>query len=249
MWNVLYSKHALVDQLSSPLHSELIWYPLGIDLILYTYNFFHALLAQPAMLAVNLPFGSNLALVISTILSGYGVFLLVRYLLGRSWSGLPRLTSGASLLAAFGAGLLYAFGSNRAIYVTLGHYDMVTTQWIPFYALALLRALDAGLSPRRSRQAALWAGLFMALNGLAEMITALFLAIFTAIVLLTLLTTRRSRPSGAPRPSLLSLALMLGLASVAAFVIWSPALLPILTQFLTNDFSLEGWGEAIPLSV
>ncbi|MCC6453692.1 MAG: hypothetical protein IT328_01990 [Caldilineaceae bacterium] len=249
LWNIWYFKHALVDQLSSPLHTELIWYPLGIDLILYTYNFFHALLAQPAMLAVNLPFGSNLALVISTILSSYGVFLLVRYLLGPSGSGLSCLTPGASLLAAFGAGLLYAFGSNRAIYATLGHYDMVTTQWIPFYALALLRALDGGLSPRRRRQAALWAGLFMALNGLAEMITALFLAIFTVIVLLVILTSRRSQPSGAPRPSLLSIALALVLAAVAAVVIWSPALVPILTQFLTNDFSLSGWGEAIPLSV
>lgn len=252
VWNIWYFKHALVDQLASPLHTELIWYPLGIDLILYTYNFFHALLAQPAALAVNLPFGSNLALVFSTVLSGYGTFLLVRYLLGRGWSGLPRLSPGASLLAAFGAGLLYAFGSNRAIYATLGHYDMVTTQWIPFYALSLLRALDGGLSPRRRGQAALWAGLFMALNGLAEMITALFLAIFTAIVLLVILITwltRRHAHTGTPRSTIPSLVMMLALTAVAAFIIWSPALLPILNQFLTSDFSLEGWGEAIPLSV
>jgi hypothetical protein len=259
LWNVWYFKHTVVDQLASPLHTELIWYPLGIDLILYTYNFFHALLAQPAMLAVNLPFGSNLAIVVSSVLSGYGVFLLVRYLLGRGWSGLPRLTPGASMLAAFGAGLLYAFGSNRAIYATLGHYDMVTTQWIPFYILSLLRALDPDLSSKRRRNAALWAGLFMALNGLAEMITALFLAIFTGIVLIVVLTTKfthsaksqpnASHPTGAPRPSLLSGGTMLLLLVIAAFVVWSPALVPILNQFLTSDFSLQGWGEAIPLSV
>ena len=81
LWNTWYLKHALVDNLSSPLHTDLIWYPLGIDLVLYTYNFFHALLAQPLMLAVNLPFGSNFALLTSTVLSGYGVFLLVRWLL------------------------------------------------------------------------------------------------------------------------------------------------------------------------
>ncbi len=249
LWNVWYFKHTLVDQLYNPLHSELIWYPLGIDLILYTYNFFHALLAQPAMLAVNLPFGSNLALVISTILSGYGLFLLVRYLLGRQWSGLPHLSPGASMMAAFGAGLLYAFGSNRAIYATLGHYDMVTTQWIPFYILALLRSLDEGLTPRRRRHAALWAGLFMAFNGLAEMITALFLAIFTLITLLVVLTTRRTERMGAPHPTLITIVKMLALTGITAFVIWSPVLVPILTQFLTSDFSLEGWGEAIPLSV
>lgn len=262
LWNVWYFKHTVVDQLSSPLHTELIWYPLGIDLILYTYNFFHALLAQPAMLAVNLPFGSNLALLISTILSGYGTFLLVRYLLGSGWAGLPRLTTGASMLAAFGAGLLYAFASNRAIYATLGHYDMVTTQWIPFYALALLRALDGRLSTRRRGQAALWAGLFMALNGLAEMITALFLAIFTLIVLFVILLdllakrykerTHQEAPSAPyalPHASIVSIITMLLLLGVAAFAIWSPVLIPILTQFLTSDFSLVGWGEAIPLSV
>jgi hypothetical protein len=253
LWNIWYLKHTLVDQLSSPLHTELIWYPLGIDLILYTYNFFHALIAQPAALAVNLPFSSNLALVISTVLSGYGTFLLVRYLLGCGWSGLPRLSPGASLFAAFGAGLLYAFGSNRAIYATLGHYDMVTTEWIPFYTLALLRALDDGLSPRRRRQAALWAGLFMALNGLAEMITALFLAIFTLIVLVIILISRLASrgkaATGVPRPSFISLVVLLPIAAATAFVVWSPVLVPILKQFLTSDFSLEGWGEAIPLSV
>ena len=34
-----------------------------------------------------------------------------------------------------------------------------------------------------------------------------------------------------------------------AFLVWSPVLVPILAQFLTDDFSLQGWGEAIPLSV
>ena len=250
LWNTWYFKHALVDALANPLHTELIWYPLGIDLVLYTYNFFHALVSQPLMLAVNLPFGSNVALLTSTVLSGYGTFLLVRYLLGRRWAGrLGRdLTPGAAVAAAFGAGLLYAFASNRAVYAMLGHYDMVTTQWIPFYALALLRSLDPDLSPRRRMGAALWAGFFMALNGLAEMITALFLAIFTLIVLAAP-ATRRGRDDGAPWPGWRGLATSLGLAAGTAAVVWSPVLLPILRQFLTNDFSLQGWGEALPLSV
>ena len=41
LWNIWHFKHTVIDQLVSPLHSELIWFPLGIDLILYTYNFFH----------------------------------------------------------------------------------------------------------------------------------------------------------------------------------------------------------------
>jgi len=61
---------------------------------------------------------------------------------------------------------------------------MVTTQWIPFYALMLLRTLDGSLSPRARRRAAILAGVFFAFTGLAEMISALFLGIFTVIALL-----------------------------------------------------------------
>lgn len=238
LWNVWYFKHTVVDQLQSPLHSDLIWYPLGIDLILYTYNFFHALVAQPLLLAVNLPFASNVALLASTVLSGYGVFLLLNYALKRNGAAGRAVT-----YAAFTGGALYAFASNRAIYATLGHYDMVTTQWIPFYALTLLRALDPALAPAQRRKAALLAGLFFAFNGLAEMITALFLAIFTLIVLIVYVVSRQRtlRQWGA----MLGYLVLLGLV---AFIVWSPALVPILTQFLTNDFSLQGWGEAIPLS-
>ncbi len=243
LWNVWYLKHSLVDQLQSPLHSDLIWYPLGIDLILYTYNFFHALIAQPLMLAVNLPFASNIALYLSTILSGYGTFLLVNYLLTRYESRITNHELQITNYAAFIAGALYAFASNRAIYATLGHYDMVTTQWIGFYALMLLRALDNNLAQRTRRKAALLAGLFLAFNGLAEMITALFLAIFTLLVLAVQLRTT-SLSLGTLKAKIQNLFI---LALVTALV-WGPVLWPILYQFLTDDFALKGWGEAIPLS-
>ena len=260
LWNIWTLKHALVDNLANPLHSELIYYPLGMDLILYTYNFFHALAAQPLALAVNVPFGSNIALLLSTILSGYGTFLLVRYLHTREpdpnhQSPNQPITQSSSHLVTlwppFIAGLVYAFASNRAIYATLGHYDMVTTQWIPFYALMLLRSLDGRLAPGRRRKAAALAGLFFAFNGLAEMITALFLIIFTAIVLIVrILDERRLRRSDPPQPalSLRDMATSLAVTGVVGFAVWSPVLVPILVQFLTDDFSLKGWGEAIPLS-
>ncbi len=281
IWNIWAFKHAVIDQLTSPLHSDLIWYPLGIDLILYTYNFYHVLAALPLALAANLPVASNLTLLASTILSGYGTFLLVHYLLYRhqqlesthSQLQLPasppfRIPHSAFRIpyspfripyspfpiphSALIAGLLYAFASNRAIYASLGHYDMVTTQWIPFYALMLLRSLDETLSPSRRRKAAILAGLFFAMTGLAEMISALFLAIFTLIVVLVYLRTPirtvldTKLPVGLIKFRRLGSSLLI--TGLVAFVLWSPVLIPIVRQFLTNDFSLKGWGEAIPLS-
>ncbi len=249
VWNIWYFKYAGVDRLMDPLRTELIYYPLGIDLVLYTYNLFNALVAQPLSLALNLVVASNTVLWLSTVLSGYGTYLLVCWLLAR---GGPLSTSSARLVhpAALVAGLVYAFASNRAIYMTLGHYDMVTTQWIPFYGLALLQALAPHRPPSHRLRSGALAGLFFALAGLAEMIVAVFLAIFTLIVLLVSRRELLGLPgdrTGVARPLWLALA-VLALAGVVAFLLWSPVLIPILRQFLTQDFALKGWGEAIPLS-
>ncbi len=80
-WNIWYFKHALLDLGQSPLHTGLIWYPLGIDLILYTYNFLNAILGLPLLLAFNLPLASNLTLLFATTLSGFGTYLLALDLL------------------------------------------------------------------------------------------------------------------------------------------------------------------------
>ena len=169
----------------SPLHSGLIWYPLGIDLILYTYNFFNTLIALPLQLAFNLPAASNLSLLFATTMSGFGTYLLACYVLRIAYcvEDRPSRNTGYGIrnphyvlhLAAFLAGLIYAFASNRAVYAALGHYDMVTTQWLPFYALYLLKTLR---EPRLKN--AVLAGLFFAMAALAEMIFASFLALFTA---------------------------------------------------------------------
>ena len=80
-WNIWYFKHALLDLHVSPLHTELIWYPLGIDLILYTFNFFNAIIALPLLLATNVPLASNVTVLLATILSGFGAYLLTLYVL------------------------------------------------------------------------------------------------------------------------------------------------------------------------
>ena len=250
VWNIWYFKHALLDLRTSPLHSGLIWYPLGIDLILYTYNLFNAVIALPLQLAFNLPAASNLSLLFATTMSGFGTYLLACYVLraacsvtddprisvqpSRGTYHASRFTHHLLHLAAFLAGLIYAFASNRAIYAALGHYDMVTTQWLPFYALYLLKTLR---EPRLKN--AVLAGLFFAMAALAEMIFASFLALFTAIVVLAVWRPWRLRWNVFGRLALL--------VAVAA-LIWSPVLVPIAREFLTGDYALTGWGESVKLS-
>jgi hypothetical protein len=243
LWNDWYFKHALLDLHASPLHTELIWYPLGIDLILYTYNFFNALIALPLQIAFNLPLASNITLLLGTVLSGFGAYLLALYVLciAEAGGGMRRgpgpRSSGASRilhLAALVAGLIYAFASNRAVYTALGHYNIATTQWLPFFALYLLRTLR-----RPGLKNAALAGLFFALAALAEMTFASLLALLALILVATLWSTLRHRRT---------VLLWLGFAGLVALLIWSPVLVPVTREFVTGKATQAGWGESIKLS-
>ncbi len=272
LWNIWYFQHALLRLETSPLHADIIWHPVGIDLILYTYNVLNALLAAPLYWATgNVAFASNIILIVQTVLSGYGVFLLVLYLL-RSTSGeggqervLPGdVTRGDARLgryvaAAFVAALVYAFASNRAVYAAMGHYDMVSTGFIPFYVLYLLRALDRAGTRQGFRDAAL-AGLMFTLAVLAEMIFAVFLAIFTFIAFLTYGVktldargeTTASLEEGdtrVPWRMWMWRAVSLAVIGTVAAVLWSPVLIPVVRELLTGDYVLKGWGDSIKLSV
>ncbi len=244
-WNIWHFKHAVLDLRTSPLHSELIWYPLGIDLILYTYNFFNSIIAMPVLLAADVPLASNAALLLATILSGYGAYLLACYVLRSAYSVVPSspdsrhtthyvLRNTSLRLAALLAGIIFAFASSRAIYAALGHYNMVTTQWLPFYALYLLKTLR---EPKLKN--AIVAGLFFGMAALAEMVYASFLALFTLIVVLVTWRTWPLRWAVLRR---------LAVVAIVAGLVWAPALAPIAREFLTGDYATTGWGESIVLS-
>jgi hypothetical protein len=188
LWNIWYFKHALIDQLSSPLHTDLIFYPLGMGLVMYTFNLVAAALALPIHLATgNVPLASNLVNLASTALAGYGAFLLAFYLLRPAAASggahfPPFIAHRSSFIlpaAAFIAGLVYAFASSRMVYLALGHYMIVTTQWLPFFLLYFVRTLERW----RVRDAAL-AGLFAALCLLTDMLFGVMLALMAGVLLL-----------------------------------------------------------------
>ena len=47
LWNIWYFKSALIDQHISPLFTDLTFYPLGMGLVMYTFNLMAAALALP----------------------------------------------------------------------------------------------------------------------------------------------------------------------------------------------------------
>lgn len=231
VWNIWNFKHSLLDLHVSPLHSDLIWRPLGIDLILYTYNFFNSLIGMPLLLAFSPAVASNVTVLLATFLSGLGAYLLALDLLRCARID---LADGSLRLAALVAGVIYAMSANRAVYAALGHYDMVTTQWLPFYALYFLRTLR-----RPTLRNAALAGLFFAFAALAEMIFASFLALLSAILLLASWRGLKERRK---------VLLYASVAALVAVILWSPVLAPIAREFTRGSYALEGWGESIKLS-
>jgi hypothetical protein len=242
VWNTWWLRHALFDLGQNPLYSSHIFYPLGISLVLYTYNLFNALLSLPFQSFLSLPAISNLTFLLATVLSGYGTFLLVEYLLRPLQSPTPtaRPAPRIALYAAFLAGLVYAFGSYRLVYAAIGHYDMWSTEWIPFYALFLLKTLREP----RWRNAVL-AGLFLVLAMLCEMIFGVFLGMLTLVVLAFALARRRHVAVGGDLRALLARLVVLGLV---ATLLYAPLLVPILREMF-GGYELAGWGDAEKLSV
>jgi len=274
LWNIWWFKYAIFDLGQSPLHTDFTFYPLGVNLALYTLGIFNDLVALPFHAFLSIPTISNLIIILSFALSGYGTFLLCRYLLRDDPSPNPSPHRGGvgggetaplSLagrgaggeggnLAAFVGGMVYAFASCRFVYASLGHYNVVSSEWIPFYMLFLLKTVRRG----RWRDAVL-AGVFALLCLLCENTFGVFLALLTLAVLLfewrrlvrsddfpetAEAVTTNARRWRLRQPGLRKL-LQLATVGLVAFAGYLPLAIPILQEMTrAQEYSLKGWGGA-----
>jgi hypothetical protein len=247
LWNIWWFKHALFDLGIDPFTTTVTFYPLGASLAFYTLAIFNDLLALPLMAAFGLVTASNLVLVFSFVVSGYGAYLLLLFLLAEA-----DVTGGLAKAAAFLGGVVYAFPASRFVYASLGHYNIVSAEWIPFYALFFLKMLrdlrneaaggEVGgwsrLSPG-SRHAML-AGLCLCAALLTELTYGLFLLLLSLLWL-----------AFTPRVLLVSRAFLRRAAMLvlAAVVPFSPVLYFLLRELRQGQgFNFPGWGYADVLS-
>jgi hypothetical protein len=166
-WNLWWLRHALLDLGTNPFDCDYLFYPVGINLAFYTLTVLNGLLSFPLQAVAGLIPASNVLLLASFVLSGYGAFLLCSYL----------LPNRRSLVPPFVAGLLYAFASSKLSYAALGQWNIASSHWIPFYLLYLHRLGDR---PRQWRNPIL-AALFLLFQAYAELTYASFLVLFTAL--------------------------------------------------------------------
>jgi hypothetical protein len=179
-WNLWWLKHALLELGTNPFDCSQIFYPLGINLAFYTLTVLNGLLSIPLQAVFGLICASNLLLLSSFVLSGYGASLLTAYLLNAEGGRQEPDGTATTLplhLAAFTAGLLYAFASSKLFYAALGQWNIASSQWIPFFVLYLVKMAR---EPGHWRHPFL-AALFLLLQAYAELTYATFLVLFTAL--------------------------------------------------------------------
>jgi hypothetical protein len=233
LWNMWWFKYSIFDLQTNPLYSSFMFYPLGVSLVLYTYHLHNALLSVPLQPFLSLATINNILLIGSLTLSGYGTFLLLKYLLTNR-TDTSSTTQRCRGMAAFLGGIVYAFTASRFVYLALGHYNFASNHWIPFYVLYVIKTIRE----MRAKNA-LWAGIFLTLTLSCEMTYGIFLAVFTIVYLLF-----------ASRKKILNIqfAKRLGLLTITFLLIYSPMLYFIFREMLYGGYTLEGWGDALKLS-
>ncbi|MGD8474603.1 MAG: hypothetical protein PVH59_10795, partial [Anaerolineae bacterium] len=97
-WNLWWVQDALLDQGTNPFDCDYLFYPLGINLAFYTLTVLNGLLSIPLQAVAGLIPATNLLLLSSFVLSGYGAFLLAHYVLSRH-GGMERRERAAGPIA------------------------------------------------------------------------------------------------------------------------------------------------------
>ena len=125
VWNMWWMRWAL-DHSQNPFWTPLLYYPDGLQLYLQAISAPGAILALPITYLAGPVAGYNTATIMSTTLTGYTVWLLVRAFVP-GWK-LPLLCGALVVASPF---LLTRLLTNQL--------NLTSMQWLPLYMLALLR--------------------------------------------------------------------------------------------------------------
>ncbi len=176
VWNLWWTGKALA-KLQNPFVTTMLYYPTGVSLYLQTFNITNGLLGLWLTWLAGPIAAYNFCVLAAFVLTGWGTYLLAR-----------RLTDHEG--ASFVAGLLFTFSPFHLTKLVDGQLEHIALQWIPFFLLFLLRAVEDG-----RRRDILWTALFLALVALTSWYQALFCGILGGLflVLWAIVHRRRAR--------------------------------------------------------
>jgi hypothetical protein len=219
-WNLWWVKTAVLDLQQSPYFTQYLYYPTGYSLLFQTLNIFNALLTLPIQLVFGVTVAYNFVVLFSFVLGGYGAYLLALHVL-------PGRRERTDHVVAFLGGAVFTFSPFHFAHL-LGHMQVFSLEWLPFFVLCLVRSLST--DRLRVRSDLVLPALFLVLTGLCDWYYALYLLLFTVVYLGYRLWVHRRA-----RMLLLKTAVMLILTGVAL----SPLLVPMALEAVRDSSYLS----------
>lgn len=160
----------------NPYRTPLLYAPYGVPLYLHTLNPFNGLVTLPIGVIFGPTAAYNSVVILSLTLTAFFASLLVGHV-------------GSGRRAGFIGGIIYAFGSYHLSHL-LGHANLLASEWLPAYILALVVATDA--RGRARLLAALAALAALLLLTFCDWQYVLFAGVFTACYAVYHALARRS---------------------------------------------------------
>ena len=134
LWNLWWFRHAVIDLRQSPFECQTIFYPFGADLRYHTLAPLHGLVGVVLQSGLSLASTQNLLLLLNLVASGVAAYLLARQL-------------GLRARGSFLAGAIFAFSPGVFAHLYVGHFELLSTFWLPAGLLIFLRLIECERMP------------------------------------------------------------------------------------------------------
>jgi len=178
-WNLWWIRQAVLVEHRHPFFTDMLYHPTGVSLLFHTLNPFNGFAFLPVQLAAGLFAAYNSVVFFSFAAGGLGSYLLARYMLRHT-------SEPARTWAAFLAGVVYTFSPFHFAHL-LGHMQVFSLEWIPFYVLYFWRGVDRARRGRLTWRDTALPALFLVLIALCDWYFVLYCLLLTVLAWLYLL--------------------------------------------------------------
>lgn len=127
VWNLWWTRKAVVELHQSPWWTSWIHFPHGTTLVGHTLSAFNGLLAIPLSVALGPVQVHNALVAVGFVGGGWAAFLLARDVVGGWWPSVV-------------AGFAFTFSGYHFAHAE-GHLNLVSLEWVPIFVLCWLRLL------------------------------------------------------------------------------------------------------------
>jgi len=208
-WDLWWTRYAVLKRGVPLFYTSHLYYPKGVSLLFHTLNPLYGVISIPLQLAFGLVIAHNCMYLLSFIAAGYTCYLLVHHLT-------------RDRMASFLSGVAFTFSAYHMIRAT-GHINLMAIEWLPLYALFLLRAKEDICS-------AIWAGIMLTLVLWCDLHYVLYCVLFTLVFGIHEIVANRQ-----DRQVIFRLTRALVVIAIAFLLVSAPVLVPMLKEALQSD--------------